>query len=148
MTTGTALVVGGTGPTGIWIVEGLVQRGWEVTILHRGHHERRETPPQVVHLHHDPYDEADLRAALEGRTFDLTVAMYGRLRTVAELTAGRTGQFVSVGGVPAHKGWMNPWLFDPPGLPVPVSEDGPAVSDPSEDEKGYRVARTEEMVFA
>ena len=143
-----ALVVGGTGPTGVWIVQGLVERGWDVTILHRGAHERAETPPSVRHLHHDPYDEADLRTALAGQTFDLVVGMYGRLRRLAEITAGRAGRFVSVGGVPAYRGWMNPFLFDPPGLPVPVAEDGPTVADPTEDEKGFRVARTEEIVFS
>ena len=142
-----ALVVGGTGPTGIWIVHGLVERGVDVTILHRGQHERAETPDRVRHLHHDPYDERDLAAALDDRTFDVVVAMYGRLRRLAELTVGRTGRFVSVGGVPAHRGWMNPLVYDPPGVPVPVGEDGPTVTDPAEDEKGYRVARTEEIVF-
>ena len=92
-----ALVVGGTGPTGIWIVHGLVGRGYDVTILHRGTHERDETPETVEHLHADPYDEEQTRAALEGRTFDVTVAMYGRLRRLAEITKGHTGQFVSVG---------------------------------------------------
>jgi nucleoside-diphosphate-sugar epimerase len=143
----TALVIGGTGPTGIWIVQGLVDRGWDVTILHRGTHERAETPSLVTHLHHDPYDADDLRAALSGRTFDLTVAMYGRLRRIAEITAGRTGQFVSVGGVPAIRGWMNPFLFEPYGLPVPADETHATVAEPHEDEKGYRVARTEEVVF-
>jgi len=142
-----ALVVGGTGPTGIWIVHGLVTRGYDVTILHRGAHERAETPASVTHLHHDPYDEADLATALTGRTFDVVVAMYGRLRRVAELTRGGAGRFVSVGGVPAHRGWMNPSLYDPAGVPVPISEDGPTVRHPADDEKGYRVARTEEQVF-
>ena len=142
-----ALVIGGTGPTGIWIVRGLIERGWDVTILHRGTHERAETPDDVVHLHHDPYDADDLAGALDGRTFDLIVAMYGRLRRIAELTVGKTGQFVSVGGVPAIRGWMNPFLFTPDGLPVPVDEQFPTVQEPAEDEKGYRVARTEERVF-
>ena len=31
-----ALVIGGTGPTGTPIVRGLVDRGYEVTIVHRG----------------------------------------------------------------------------------------------------------------
>lgn len=143
----TALVVGGTGPTGIWIVQGLLARGYSVSILHRGTHERAETPASVEHMHADPYDEGSTRAALEGRTFDVTVAMYGRLRRIAEITRGRTGQFVSVGGVPALRGWMNAWLFDPPGLPVPVDEHAETVREPTEDEKGYRVARTEELVF-
>ncbi len=142
-----ALVVGGTGPTGVPIVVGLVERGYEVTILHRGVHERAEMPTSVRHLHHDPYDEGALRAGLGDETFDLAVVMYGRLRRVAELTRGRVGRFVSVGGVPAFRGWMNPWLHDPPGLPVPVAEDAPTVDDPADDEKGYRIARTEEAVF-
>jgi nucleoside-diphosphate-sugar epimerase len=143
-----ALVVGGTGPTGIPIVRGLVERGFRVAILHRGTHERDETPPPVEHLHHDPYDRAAVAAALGSATFDVVVSMYGRLRAVAGATAGRTGRFVSVGGVPAYRGWMNPWLHEPPGLPVPVREDAPPVVAEAEDEKGYRIARTEEAVFA
>lgn len=143
----TALVIGGTGPTGIPIVQGLVDRGYRVTILHRGTHERDETPAVVEHLHFDPYDADDLVRGVEGRTFDVTLAMYGRLRRVAEVMAPRTGQFISVGGVPAIRGWMNAFLFDPYGLPVPASEEHPTVGDPAEDSKGYRVARTEEMVF-
>ncbi len=42
---------------------------------------------------------------------------------------------------------MNPWSHDPPGLPVPAREDAPTVSDPDEDEKGYRIVRTEAAVF-
>ncbi|MSO79813.1 MAG: hypothetical protein EXQ79_09445 [Acidimicrobiia bacterium] len=141
------LVVGGTGPTGIPIVRGLVDRGYDVTILHRGTHERDETPPEVEHLHCDPYDDASLTQGLGDRTFDVAVAMYGRLRSIARLLVGRTGQFVSVGGVPAYRGWMNPYLHEPFGLPVPVSEDAPTVAEPSEDEKGFRIVRTEEAVF-
>ncbi len=143
-----ALVIGGTGPTGIPLVRGLVDRDYDVTIVHRGLHERAETPSAVTHVHSDPYDNDALRALLDGETFDIVVAMYGRLRSIAELTAGRVGHFVSVGGVPAIRGWMNPWLFDPPGLPVPVGEDAPTVDRPEDDEKGYRIVRTEEAVFA
>ncbi|MGH7804491.1 MAG: NAD-dependent epimerase/dehydratase family protein, partial [Candidatus Binatia bacterium] len=142
------LVIGGTGPTGVPLVRGLVERGHAVTILHRGVHERAETPGAVEHLHRDPFDEADLAAGLAGRAFDVVVSMYGRLRRIAELTKETTGRFVSVGGVPAYRGWMNPWLHDPPGLPVPVREDAPRVADPADDEKGYRIVRTEEAVFA
>jgi nucleoside-diphosphate-sugar epimerase len=142
-----ALVIGGTGPTGIPLVRGLVARGHDVTILHRGTHETDETPPAVEHLHCDPYDEDSLSSGLAGRTFDVTLAMYGRLRRIAALMQGRTGHFVSVGGVPAYRGWMNPWLFDPPGLPVPVGEDAPMVDEPEQDAKGFRIVRTEARVF-
>lgn len=145
---GTALVIGGTGPTGIHIVQGLVDRGWDVTILHRGTHERPETPDEVTHLHTDPYDADALTEALDGTHWDLVVAMYGRLRRIAEITVGKCDRFISVGGVPAVRGWMNPFLFEPEGLPVPARDDAPLVADPTEDEKGYRVARTEEIVFS
>jgi nucleoside-diphosphate-sugar epimerase len=143
-----ALVIGGTGPTGIPLVRGLVDRDIHVTIVHRGLHERDETPPAVEHIHTDPYDDEALRELFDGPRFDLVVAMYGRLRRIAELSAGRTGQLVSVGGVPAYAGWMNPWLHDPAGLPVPVSEDAPTVQRLEDDEKGYRIVRTEQAVFA
>lgn len=142
------LVVGGTGPTGIPLVQGLVSRGHHVTILHRGLHETPETPPEVGHLHADPYDEAELRAAVDGQTFDAVFAMYGRLRMIAEMFQGRTARFISVGGVPVYRGFMNPWLNEPPGLPVPLSESAPLVISPEEDEKGWRIARTEDAVFA
>ena len=143
-----ALVIGGTGPTGVHVVRGLVERGAEVTIMHRGLHERIETPPQVVHLHCDPYEEGDLASVFTGATFDVVIAMYGRLRRIAELAVGHCGQFVSVGGVPAYRGWMNPWLDEPVGLPLPIGEDAPTVMTPEEDEKGYRIVRTETAVFA
>jgi nucleoside-diphosphate-sugar epimerase len=101
-----------------------------------------------VHLHADPFDEVSLRQALAGRTWDVIAAMYGRLRRVADLTAGRCGHFVSIGGVPAYRGWTDAWQHDPPGVPVPVREDAVLVEDPAVDEKGYRIARTERAVFA
>ena len=142
------LVIGGTGPTGIPIVRGLIERGHAVTILHRGLHERPETPAGVRHLHADPYDETSLAEALTGTRWDAIAAMYGRLRRVAALTRGLTDHFVSVGGVPAYCGWTDAWQHAPAGLPVPVREDADLVRDPAVEEKGYRIVRTEEAVFA
>lgn len=144
----TALVIGGTGPSGPFVVNGLVDRGFRTTILHSGRHEPPEIPDVVEHVHTDAYDPAKVEAALAGRTFDVCIATYGRLRRNAEILSGRVGQFVSVGGFPGYRGYMNAPLFEPPGMPVPTREDGPRVAEPGEDEKGYRVARTEEAVFA
>ena len=47
----TALVVGGTGPTGPHIVNGLLERGYQVAILHTGAHESDEIPASVEHIH-------------------------------------------------------------------------------------------------
>jgi nucleoside-diphosphate-sugar epimerase len=142
-----ALVVGGTGPTGHFIVNGLLARGYQVAILHRGNHEVDEIPPEVEHIHTDPYDQACLEAALAGRSFDLCIATYGRLRAVATVMALRTKRFISIGGAPAYRGYMNPWLFEPPGLPVPVREGAPKVVTEEEDSKGWRIWRTEQAVF-
>ena len=84
------LVVGGTGPTGLPLVRGLVERGHHVTILHRGLHEHDETPSSVEHMHADPYDVDSLANTVGARTFDVTIVMYGRLRRIAELMVGRT----------------------------------------------------------
>lgn len=142
------LVVGGTGPTGLPLVRGLVDRGHDVTILHRGVHEHAETPEGVTHLHADPYDADSLASVLSDRQVDVAIVMYGRLRRIAEMLVGRTDRFLSVGGVPAYRGWMNPWLHEPAGLPVPVAENAALVAAAEEDEKGYRIVRTEQAVFA
>lgn len=142
-----ALVIGGTGPTGHLIVNGLLRRGFTVTMLHTGRHELAEIPDSVEHIHTDPYSEDALRNALGNRTFDLTVAAYGRLRRIAEIMAGRTGRFISIGGAPAYRGYMNPSVLHPEGMPVPAAEDAPLVPAENEDAKGWRVVQTEEAVF-
>ncbi len=141
-----ALVIGGTGTTGHFIVSGLCQRGHNVTILHRGH-EIPETPDGIEHIHADPYDPDALARVLEGRRFEVCIAMYGRLRRIAEITQNIVEHFISVGGQPAYKGYMNPELLEPAGLPVPTLESSPLVDSPDQDEKGYRIVRTEYKVF-
>ena len=141
------LVIGGTGPTGHFMVSELHRRGHAVVILHRGEHEIPETPAGILHIHTDPYDADALRDALGKRRFDVCIAAYGRLRSIAEIMKGRTGQFISIGGQPAYLGYMNPSLFQPAGLPVPTPEDAPLVSEQAQDEKGYRIVRTEQSVF-
>ncbi len=142
-----ALVIGGAGPSGPFVVSGLVARGFQTTILHSGRHEPPELPAEIEHIHSDAYDPAKVEAALAGRSFDVAIVTYGRLRRNAEILAGRVGQFISVGGFPGYRGYMNAPLFEPPGFPVPTREDGPKVFDPSEDEKGFRIRATEERVF-
>lgn len=142
-----ALMIGGTGPTGVPVVRGLVERGFEVEMLHSGRNETDETPAEVVHIHADVYDPSALEEVLSAGTWDVCVAAYGRLRKIAELLAGRVGRFVSIGGFPALLGYMNPYAFHPPGMPVPTPADGPLVRDEKMDTKGYRIVLTEEAVF-
>jgi nucleoside-diphosphate-sugar epimerase len=67
------LVVGGTGPTGPHVVRGLLDRGHDVTIFHRGTHELPELA-DVEHLHGDPHFRGPIEEALGSHTFDLVVA--------------------------------------------------------------------------
>src|SRR5215218_4790332 len=77
-----ALVIGGTGPTGPPVVNGLIGRGYEVTILHSGRHEVDTIPEQVEHVHTDAFDIGAVANSLGERSFDAVFAMYGRLRDV------------------------------------------------------------------
>ena len=45
-----ALVIGGTGPTGPYLVNGLVERGYDVSIMHRGTHDSDLIPASVERL--------------------------------------------------------------------------------------------------
>jgi nucleoside-diphosphate-sugar epimerase len=120
----TALIVGGTGPTGPHILAGLTERGYTVKILHRGLHE----PPGLAHIEHihaDPFEQESIDGATHAMSFDLVVAMYGRTRLVAESFAGRCRRFVGVGGAPVYLGFLAPETVRPYGVQVPVSEDAP-----------------------
>ncbi len=144
-----ALVVGGTGPTGPYVVQGLLDRGYRVTILHTGKHERAEIPPEVEHIHTDPFDVDATATAVSDRTFDVAAVLYGRLRDLAVLLAGRVGKLVSVGGVPALRGYGDPFALTPPGMRIPTSEDSPTIeTDDASNKKTNKIVETERAVFA
>lgn len=96
-----ALVIGGTGPTGPFVVEGLCARGYEVTILHGGQHEVEFAVPGIEHIHEDPHFREGLERGVGDRTFDLVVAQYGRLRVIADYFEGRTERLIAIGGATA-----------------------------------------------
>ena len=142
-----ALVIGGTGPTGPFLLEGLLGRGYEVAIFHRGVHEP-EGLPEVEHIHGDPHFGETIAEALFGREFDLVLATYGRVRLQAEVLAGRCARFISVGGAPALRGQQDPGSVRPFGLKAAVRENDPMVEDPAESKIGHLIAQTERDVFA
>lgn len=103
-----ALIIGGTGPTGPFIVDGLVDRGYEPVILHRGSHEV-DFVTGFEHIHADPHFEEPIREALGDRSFDLVIASYGRLRLLVGLLAGRTERLITIGGtVYERQRWSRP----------------------------------------
>jgi nucleoside-diphosphate-sugar epimerase len=139
----TVLVVGGTGATGPETVNGLLRRGYDVTMLHSGLHESGMIGADVEHLHTDTHDLDSLNAALGQRTFDVGIAMYGRLRYVAQALGGRVEQLIAVGGV-FYEGWINdqfhttddgavvespmaPYTYPP----MPMREDAPMDTNPN-----------------
>lgn len=146
-----ALVIGGTGPTGPFVVRGLVERGFSVTMAHTGRHERPEIPDEVEHLHTDPFDREALAGSLGSRSFEVAVVMYGRLRDVAQLLAGRVARLITVGGMPVVDGYGNPEQLRPAGMPMPTLEDGATVTGAGHQGHNVKVARmveTERAVFA
>ncbi len=145
---GRALVIGGTGPSGPFIVNGLRAREYEVAILHRGTHEHPDIDPTVEHVHTDVRLGAAVADALTGRRFDVCVVTYGRLREIAPALRGISDRLVTVGGYPAYAGYWDASEFTPQGLPVPVREDAPKVTSDREGVKAARVIATEAAVFA
>ncbi|MPY92491.1 MAG: hypothetical protein GEV08_05300 [Acidimicrobiia bacterium] len=142
-----ALVIGGTGPTGPTVVRGLQDRGYRVTILHTGRHESDEIPPEVEHVHTDPFSGEATAAALGERTFDLALVMYGRLRVLAPLLAERVGRLVTIGGIAARLGFVDPRDLYPGGMPVPTPADAPNAPPDEPLVKVRRIVETEATVF-
>jgi len=146
-----ALVVGGAGTTGVVIVEALLERGYDVTILHRGVHPA-PVPGEVERIHADPHWRENLEEALSGRSFDLAIATYGRLRYVAEALVGKTPRLISVGGaLPVYAGWMNitsrnPWdeLVQ---TPYALSEFHALARAEGADQFGHQVRDSEDAVL-
>ncbi len=140
-----ALVIGGTGPTGPYVVKGLIHRGFEVTILHRGTHEV-DLPPEVDHIHGDPHFEEHLKLALGDRKFDLAVGLYGRLRYVANVLKGRISRFISVGAGATYQGWSQPGGA-PEDILIPTPEDAPIQNDPRVNKFIFRIVEAETEVM-
>lgn len=142
-----ALVVGGTGPTGPYIVNGLLERGYKVTIFHRGTHEIPEIPAEVEHIHGEPHFLETIEESLAGRTFDLAIATYGRVRFLAQALVGKVGRFISVGGVACYRSYLAPECLNPHGMPARVTEDAAVVADEAEHRFSFLIAQTEQTVF-
>jgi nucleoside-diphosphate-sugar epimerase len=128
-----ALIIGGTGPTGPFIVNGLLDRSFETVILHRGHH---EVPfkKEIEHVHVDPHFEQGMRDALKSRKFDLVIVTYGRLEMLADVLKGSTGRLISIGGT----------AYAPNPYDRPVSEEG---ARPNSIKLIDKIVRTEQALI-
>jgi len=146
-TAGTALIIGGSGPTGPHIINGLIERGYDVTMMHRGTHDSPLIPATVERLIGDPHFRETLKETLGSRTFDLVIATYGRIRYIAEEMVGRTGRFIAIGGPPGYRGMFATEANYPAGMSIPTSEDAPRVESEEEFRFGYLIRLTEDAVF-
>ena len=142
-----ALVIGGTGPTGPHIVNGLIERGYETAILHRGAHDSSLIPAQVERIVGDPHFKETLSAAIGDRRFDVIVATYGRIRYVAEVAAQLTDRLITIGVSPGSRGTRQPGLLFPQGLQVPLPEGAPQVQNEEEFRFGYLARISEKAVM-
>jgi nucleoside-diphosphate-sugar epimerase len=125
------LVIGGTGPTGPPIINGLIARGYEPIVLHRGTHEA-DLPPGIEHIHVDPHFAETLSQGLRGRKFDLVLATYGRLRLLPDVLPGHAERLITIGGT----------IYETI-LSRPAAESDPRLMD----HKLYRrIAETEETL--
>lgn len=111
------LFVGGGGPTGPSIVNGLLAAGHRVAVLNTGRHPVEFAAP-VERILADPHFLEPVRAAVRGRCFDVAIVQYGRLRLVAEALIGHVEHLVGVGGM-FYPGWI-----DPAATERPAAEDG------------------------
>lgn len=152
MSARTALVVGGTGPTGPDIVNGLVARRFRTAIFHSGRHEV-DLPAEVEHVHGDAHFPESIEEALGSREFDVVIAQYGRLRHLAHHFRGKTGHLVAIGGFMGPLAASHEPRWGPVGRPALVREgarvthsEDPAPS--SVDKLGLRMAQANQEMMA
>jgi nucleoside-diphosphate-sugar epimerase len=144
----TALVVGGTGPTGPGVVRELLERGYETMVFHGGTHEV-PLPTEVRHIHGDPHFPETIYGALGDATFDVVVAQYGRLRHLTDHFRHRTGHLVAIGGAFSPLALASDPRWGPMGRPAIVHESRRhLVSDIQQDKLGFRIAEAAQAFLA
>lgn len=143
-----ALVIGGTGPTGPHLIEGLLARGYETTVLHRGVHEPPELP-DVPHIHADPHFAETLTEAVGNRHWDVVLATYGRIKAIGEVLSTRCEHLVAISGVPLYRGFVEPDGTHPYGMQLLAGEDSPKADEVEHPSKfGLLILGAERSVFA
>lgn len=138
----SAIVVGGTGPSGVPIVENLLEAGFAVTVFHSGRHEVDFSAP-VEHIHADARQDEAINEVVAGREWDVAICTSGRLRSLALAFAGKVQRLVGITGQPVYAGTMARTPLGVPALPIP--EFAPRQRD-AQDYTG-KVAVGEDQLF-
>lgn len=143
----TALVIGGTGPTGPFIVNGLIDRGYEVTIFHGGFHEVEFKQP-IEHIHNDPHFRETFEQAIGTRSWDLVIFGYGRLRLAVDVLKGHTGRLIALGGATGSAASPNDPGWGALGPHANIDEATTILeTNPDRNKFGYRMAQAEAALF-
>lgn len=132
------LMLGGTEFVGRAITEDALDRGWEVTVFHRGHH---APPSGTTALHGDRTAPGGLDALAEGE-WDLVVDTWSgaptAVRDTARLLAGRVGRYAYVSSRSVYS-YPAPAGLDEDGPLVEGSPDAGATAY-AEDKRGGELA--------
>lgn len=124
----TALVVGGTGPTGVFIVDFMLAAGYEVTVFNSGRHDAGVLfAGPVERLYGDARDEESVRTAFATRNWDVAICAYGKLRLLARELGGKTRRLVGITGQPVYQGAAR--RTPDGGIQLPVPESAPRLYD-------------------
>ena len=143
-----ALVIGGTGPTGPHLISGLLERGYETTVLHRGVHEPPELP-DVPHIHADPHFAETIVEAIGDGHWDVVLATYGRIKVIGKVVSPHCDHLVAISGVPLYRGFVEPDATRPYGMQVFADEDSPKADEVEHPSKfGSMILSAERSVFA
>lgn len=132
------LMLGGTEFVGRAITEDALDRGWEVTVFHRGHH---APPPGTSALHGDRTAPGGLDALAEGE-WDLVVDTWGgaptAVRDSARLLRDRVGRYAYISSRSVYA-YPAPGGLDEQGPLVEGSPDAESVAY-AEDKRGGELA--------
>jgi len=114
------LVVGGTGPTGVHIVNFLLAAGHRVTVFNSGAHDAGIAfDSSVERVFGNARDTESVRDSLGDRQWDIAICTYGRLRMLANELAGKTARLVGITGQPVYRGAARRTPDGSIALPVP-----------------------------
>ena len=121
-----ALFIGGTGTISTAVSKLCVERGWDLTLLNRGNADAL-APEGARTLHADIQDEAAVRRALEGRSYDVVADFIAFTPAQAErdirLFRGRTAQYMFISSASAYqKPLSSPWITEGTPLSNPYWE--------------------------
>ena len=144
--TRSALLIGGTGPTGPPIARGLEARGFDVTILHSGNHEVPEVA-HLRHLHGDVFSDEGLRDGVGRRVLR---CHHRELRA----TPSDRRRLAGPDRPPLVHRWrarLSRFLRprDPSATRAPDTDPRRTadLATEADDGKSYRIGRTEQLLF-